>query len=49
MMADLSDDINDLKKYYTLMEENNEYTEVLVGSLIIFKSYWVPKTKVNIK
>ena len=23
MMADLSDDINDLKKYYTLMEENN--------------------------
>jgi dolichol-phosphate mannosyltransferase len=23
MMADFSDDINDLKKYYTLMEENN--------------------------
>jgi dolichol-phosphate mannosyltransferase len=45
MMADLSDDINDLKKYYTLMEENNY--DAVFGSRFITDSKVIgyPKQK----
>jgi dolichol-phosphate mannosyltransferase len=45
MMADLSDDINDLKKYYTLMQENNY--DAVFGSRFITDSKVIgyPKQK----